>query len=305
MTQWDFLDFIAAQGARYPSFRLMMRAEATGLVEEAGRVLGVRATTPDGPLDIRARLVVGADGRHSTIRTAAGLVVDELGAPMDVLWFHLPRRAEDTPATLGWIERGRILVMINRGEQWQCGFVIPKGASDEVHALGLPAFRDSIAALAPFVRDRVGSIADWDEVKLLTVAVDRLRNWHRPGLLCIGDAAHAMSPIGGVGINLAIQDAVAAANILAEPLRADRLSEDHLRQVQRRRQFPTRATQALQLFVQNRVIRRVLGGTGPITPPLLLRFISRWPVLRRLPARLIGLGFRPEHVRTPDVFAGR
>jgi 2-polyprenyl-6-methoxyphenol hydroxylase-like FAD-dependent oxidoreductase len=305
MPQWDFLDFIAREGARYPTFRLLMRTEATGLIEEAGRVLGVRATAPDGPLDIRARLVVGADGRHSTIRAVAGLAVDELGAPMDVLWFGLPRRVDDTPATLGWIERGRILVMLNRGEHWQCGFVIPKGASDEVHARGLPAFREAIAAVAPFVRDRVETLTDWDEVKLLTVAVDRLRRWHRPGLLCIGDAAHAMSPIGGVGINLAIQDAVAAANILADPLRGDRLTEDHLRRVQRRREFPTRATQALQLFVQNRVIRRVLGGTGPIAPPLPLRLISHWPLLRRLPARLIGLGFRPEHVRTRDVFAGR
>jgi 2-polyprenyl-6-methoxyphenol hydroxylase-like FAD-dependent oxidoreductase len=305
MPQWDFLDFLAREGARYPTFRLLMRTEATGLIKEAGRVVGLRATASEGSLDIRARLVVGADGRHSTVRAAAGLVVDELGAPMDVLWFRLPRRAEDTPATLGWIERGRILVMINRGEHWQCGFVIAKGAGDEIRARGLPAFREAIGALAPFVRDRVETLADWDEVKLLTVAVDRLRRWHRPGLLCIGDAAHAMSPVGGVGINLAIQDAVAAANILAEPLRADRLTEDHLRRVQRRREFPTRATQAMQLFVQNRVIRRVLGGAGPIAPPLLLRLIARWPRLRRLPARLIGLGFRPEHVRTPDVFAGR
>jgi len=301
MPQWDFLNFLAERGARYPTFRLRMRAEVTGLIEEAGCVVGLHATTADGPLEVRASLVVGADGRQSVVRARAGLKVDELGAPMDVLWFRLPRRPGDPEEPMGRFEMGRIFIMLNQGEHWQCGFVIPKGSLEQLRERGLQAFRDSVAQLARFVADRVGHLQDWDTIKLLTVRVDRLRQWYRPGLLCIGDAAHAMSPVGGVGINLAIQDAVAAANLLAVPLRAGRLTTDHLRQVQQRRELPTRITQRLQIFVQNRVITRVLRSVDQLSPPLPVRLLARFPFLCRIPARLIGIGFRPEHVKTPAV----
>jgi 2-polyprenyl-6-methoxyphenol hydroxylase-like FAD-dependent oxidoreductase len=301
MPQWDFLDFLARRAARYSTFALKMRAEVTGLVEEAGRVVGVRATTPEGPLEVRADLVVAADGRQSIVRARAGLAVETLGAPMDVLWFRLTRDPADSDQTMFIARAGRIFIMIDRGEHWQCAFVIAKGTLDEIRATGLPAFRDSVAALAPFVRDRVGEIVSWDDVKLLTVAVDRLTRWHRSGLLCIGDAAHAMSPIGGVGVNLAVQDAVAAANLLAAALREKLLGDDDLARVQRRRDFPTRATQRFQIIAQNRIVTRILGSAGgELTPPLALRLLLRFPTLRRLPARLIGLGIRPEHVRTPE-----
>jgi len=301
MPQWDFLNFLAERGARYPTFRLRMWAEVTGLIEEAGCVVGLHAATADGPLEVRASLVVGADGRQSVVRARAGLKVDELGAPMDVLWFRLPRRPGDSEAPMGRFEMGRIFIMLNQGEHWQCGFVIPKGSLEQLRERGLQAFRDSVAQLAPFVADRVGHLQNWDTIKLLTVRVDRLRQWYRPGLLCIGDAAHAMSPVGGVGINLAIQDAVAAANLLAVPLRAGCLTTDHLRQVQQRRELPTRITQRVQIFVQNRVITRVLSSVGQLSPPLPVRLLARFPFLRRIPARLIGIGFRPEHVKTPAV----
>jgi 2-polyprenyl-6-methoxyphenol hydroxylase-like FAD-dependent oxidoreductase len=299
MPQWDFLSFLAERGARYPTFKLRMRADVTGLIEETGRVVGLQAATPDGPLEVRASLVVGADGRHSVVRARAGLQVDESGAPMDVLWFRLSRRPGDPENPMGRFQMGRIFIMLSRGEYWQCGFVIPKGSLAQLQERGLQAFRDDVAQLAPFVADRVGEIQDWDPIKLLTVQVDRLPQWYRPGLLCIGDAAHAMSPVGGVGINLAIQDAVAAANLLAAPLRADRLTIENLRRVQCRRELPTRVTQRLQLLVQNRVIRRVLGSTEQIAPPLLLRLLALVPFLSRIPARLIGIGVRPEHVNRP------
>ena len=305
MPQWDFLDFLAGHARRYPTFHLAMQAEVTDLIKDGGQVVGVRAKTPGGPLEVRADLVVGADGRHSTVRERAGLKVEDIGAPIDVLWLRLSRRPEDPDQPAGRFDRGRILVMINRGDYWQCGFVIPKGGIEEVRRRGLEAFRAEIAALAPFVANRVDELRSWDDVKLLTVVVDRLRRWYRPGLLCIGDAAHAMSPVGGVGINLAIQDAVAAANLLAAPLLAGRLTTDDLRRVQRRRQFPTRVTQWVQVLVQERVIRRVLGGRRRLRLPLPLRLLRRFPVLRRVPARLIGIGIRPEHVRTPDVFGPR
>jgi 2-polyprenyl-6-methoxyphenol hydroxylase-like FAD-dependent oxidoreductase len=302
MPQWDFLNFLADRAARYPTFALKMRAEVTGLVEEAERVVGVQATTPEGPLEVRADLVVAADGRASIVRARAGLAVETLGAPMDVLWFRLTRKPTDSDQTMFIASAGRILVMIDRGEHWQCAYVIAKGTLDEIRAKGLPAFRDSVAALAPFARDRVGEIASWDDVKLLTVAVDRLTRWHRPGLLAIGDAAHAMSPIGGVGVNLAVQDAVAAANLLAGPLREKRLRDDDLARVQRRREFPTRIIQRFQIIVQKRIVTRILGSDGgELTPPLALRLLLRYPVLRRLPARFIGLGVRPEHIRTPEL----
>ena len=299
MPQWDFLDFVAQQARRYPAFQLEMQAEVTGLIEEGGRVAGVRATTPQGGLTVRAELVVGADGRHSIVRERAGFEIDDLGAPMDVLWMRMSRRPDDPAQTLGRVDTGRILVLLNRDDYWQCAFVIAKGGYDDIRRQGLPAFREEIARLVPYLRERTNELRDWSDIKLLTVAVDRLRMWHRPGLLCIGDAAHAMSPIGGVGINLAIQDAVAAANILAPRFIQTAVCDDDLRAVQRRREFPTRATQRLQVVVQNRIIGRVLRSTAKLSPPLLLRLFGKWALLRRLPARLIGLGFRPEHVKSP------
>jgi 2-polyprenyl-6-methoxyphenol hydroxylase-like FAD-dependent oxidoreductase len=300
MPQWDFLNFLAEQAGRYPSFSLRMQTGVTGLVERFGRVAGVRAAAPGGLLVIHAALVVGADGRHSVVREQAGLQVDEFGAPMDVLWFRLSRSPGDPGQTMGRFDAGRILITINRGEHWQVGYVIPKGSLDEIRNAGLDGFRGTIAALAPFARDRVRELRTWDDVKLLTVRVDRLRRWYRPGLLCIGDAAHAMSPIGGVGINLAIQDAVAAANGLAAPLREGAPTTGDLRRVQRRREFPTRVTQRLQIIVQRRIVTRVLGSRGGRVPlPVALRLLGRFPLLRRIPARLIGIGVRPEHVRAP------
>jgi 2-polyprenyl-6-methoxyphenol hydroxylase-like FAD-dependent oxidoreductase len=301
MPQWDFLNFLAAEGARYANFTLRMRTSATTLIEENGRVVGIAATAPEGPLEIRADLVIGADGRHSTIRAAARLEVETLGAPMDVLWFRLTRRPGDSAETGGRFDAGQILVMINRGEHWQCAYVIAKGSIEKVREHGLPAFRARVAALMPSVADRVDEIAGWDDVKLLTVAVDRLKTWHRPGLLCIGDAAHAMSPIGGVGVNLAVQDAVAAANLLAAPLREKRLTVGDLERVRKRRMLATRIIQGMQVLVQNRIISPLLGREAKVTAPLPVRLIQRFPVLRRIPARLIGLGVRPEHVRTKAV----
>ncbi len=297
MPQWDFLNFLADRAAGYPSFRLLMEAEATGLIEESGRVVGVHATTPGGPIDARADLVVAADGRQSILREKAGLHVKDFGAPMDVLWFRLSRKPDDPSQTMGRFDAGRIFISINRGNYWQCGFVIPKGQVEEVRRRGLEAFRNNVAELAPYAKDGVAELRDWDDIKLLTVRVDRLTEWFRPGLLCIGDAAHAMSPVGGVGINLAIQDAVAAANILARPFRERRLTTEDLAMVQKRREFPTRVTQWLQLAMQRRIIARVLDETKPVKPPLLLRLIGKYPLLRRIPARLIGIGIRPEHVQ--------
>jgi 2-polyprenyl-6-methoxyphenol hydroxylase-like FAD-dependent oxidoreductase len=303
MPQWDFLDFLAQHGRRYPAFHLRMRAEAVDLIEHDGRVTGVRADTPDGPLEVRADLTVGCDGRHSTVRARAGLRVEDIGAPMDVVWLRLPKRANDPDESMGRFEAGRIVVLIDRGDYWQCAFLIPKGAFEETKRAGLPAFRRRIADAVPMFADRVDEIKDWDQVRLLTVAVDRLERWYRPGLLCIGDAAHAMSPIGGVGVNLAVQDAVAAANILWQPLKGGMVNENDLARVQKRREFPTRVTQRIQMAAQNSVIDRALGADKPFEAPLVLRLIDRLPPLRRLPARLIALGVRPEHVHTPDVLA--
>jgi 2-polyprenyl-6-methoxyphenol hydroxylase-like FAD-dependent oxidoreductase len=303
MPQWDFLDFLARPASRHPTFQLLMETEATGLIEETGRVCGVRATGPDGRLDVRADLVVAADGRSSVLRERAGLRVDDLGAPMDVLWFRLSRHPTDPDATMGRFDVGRIFVLLNRGEHWQCGYVIAKGAADEIRRRGLEAFRSAVSALMPFAADRVGEISGWDDVKLLTVKVDRLRQWHRPGLLCIGDAAHAMSPVGGVGINLAIQDAVAAANRLWRPLRDRTVGDEHLRRVQRRREWPTRVTQWLQVVVQRRLVSQALGG-GPLRLPLFVQLLARYPVVRRLPARLVGVGIRAEHIETPAATPG-
>jgi 2-polyprenyl-6-methoxyphenol hydroxylase-like FAD-dependent oxidoreductase len=299
MPQWDFLNFLVEEGSRYPGFHVRMSAEVTDLIESGGLVIGLRAETATGPLEVRAALVVGADGRHSIVRKKAGLSVEEFGAPMDVLWFRLSRRPDDPADPMGRFDAGRIFIMLNRGDYWQCGFVIAKDSLGKIRAAGLPLFLDSVAKLAPFAADRVRELQDWEPIKLLTVQVDRLRQWYKPGLLCIGDAAHAMSPVGGVGINLAIQDAVAAANILAQPLRDGRVTDADLAKVQARRMWPTQLTQWAQLIVQNRVIRQVLGSKGPLPPPWIVRLLARYPFLRRIPARMIGLGVRPEHVRTP------
>ena len=303
MPQWDFLDFVAEQARRYPTFHLQMRADVGELIEQDNRIVGVRAQTPEGRLEVRADMTVGADGRSSTVRELAGLKVRDLGAPIDVLWMRFSRRPTDPDQAGGRFDRGRIFVMIFRGDYWQCGFVIPKGGNQKIRDRGLEAFRKEIAAIAPFLQDRVEELRDWDDIKLLTVKVDRLEQWHREGLLCIGDAAHAMSPVGGVGINLAIQDAVAAANLLATPLRDGKLTCDDLHRVQRRREFPTRLTQRLQVFVQNRIIGHVLSTQQQLKPPLPVRLLRRFPILRRIPARLVGVGFRPEHVQTPDAYS--
>ena len=300
MPQWDFLNFLAEHGRRYPGFHVRMQTEAVDLIEENGRIAGVRAKTAEGMIEVRAELTVGADGRRSIVRQCAHLEVIDQSAPMDVLWMRISRRPGDPAQSLGHAQAGRIFIMIDREDYWQCAFVIPKGAADDIRSRGIEKFREEITTLAPFFRDRISELSDWNDVSLLTVKVDRLKQWHRPGLLCIGDSAHAMSPIGGVGINLAIQDAVAAANILAPKLRAGNLSSDDLAAVQRRREFPTRATQRLQIAVQNRVIRRVLSSSQPLRLPLILKLLGRWPSLRRIPARVIGLGFRPEHIHTRE-----
>ena len=299
--QWDFLDFLVQEARRYPTFRLLMSAEVIGLIEVDGRVAGIRAVTRDGSIEVRAALTIGADGRQSTVREQAGLRVRDIGAPMDVLWMRISRWPSDPGQPLGRFERGRLMALIFRGDYWQCGYVIPKGGYESIRRQGLNAFRRQVAEMAPFLSDRVNELRDWDDIKLLTVKVDRLEKWYRPGLLCIGDAAHAMSPVGGVGINLAIQDAVATANLLAEPLRKGHVTTEHLSRVQRRRELPTRLTQALQVFIQNRVIKLGVRGDGkPLGRPWPVCMLQRWPKLARIPARLIGIGFRPEHVRSVD-----
>ena len=301
MPQWDFLNFIAEKAKQYPRFRLRMESQVTGLLQEDGRMLGVQAKTPHGILEVRADVTVGADGRHSTVREQAGLEVIDLGAPIDVLWMRVSRQPGDPNQTLGRFRAGKILVTLDRGEYWQCAYVIPKGGFETIQAAGLASFRQDIAEIAPFLALRMNEITDWNSVKLLTVAVDRLRQWSKPGLLCIGDCAHAMSPVGGVGINLAIQDAVAAANILASPLTRGAVRDEDLQRVQRRRTFPTRMTQGVQVFMHRKFIRPSLGNRTPIRRlPFPLRLLKQFPLLRRLPARIVGLGFRPEHIATPD-----
>lgn len=296
MPQWDFLNFLAEKGRAYPGFDLKMNTEATELVQEGGRVVGVKANSPDGPITIRADLVVAADGRSSTLRAAAGFLPENFGAPMDVMWFRLPRLPTDTEETQGRFDAGHVFIMLQRGDYWQCAFVIPKGGDAATRAAGLDAFRKSVGALLPFDPERANDIASWDQVKLLTVAVDRLKTWTKPGFLCIGDAAHAMSPIGGVGVNLAVQDAVAAANRLWQPLKEGDLQMSDLRAIQSRRTFPTIATQRLQLIIQNRVISKTLKATGSLRPPAFVRLVSEFPFLSRFTARVLGLGFRPEHI---------
>ena len=294
MPQWEFLDFIAQAASQYPSFQLRMRTKATGFTGTGA----VKANTPDGDLTIEADLVVAADGRHSTLRDAAGFHPIETGAPIDVLWLRLSRKPSDRLSSMGRIESGRFMAVLDRGDYWQCAYVIPKGGFDATRAAGLPAFRAAITSLMPLFAGRVSELASWDDIKLLTVAVDHLAEWSRPGLLFIGDAAHAMSPIGGVGVNLAVQDAVAAANILIPKFKTGTISAEDLRAVQTRREKPTLKTQRLQVFLQNRVISPVLASSGPLHPPWPLRLLQWFPILRRIPARVIGMGFQPEHIQT-------
>jgi 2-polyprenyl-6-methoxyphenol hydroxylase-like FAD-dependent oxidoreductase len=297
MPQWDFLNFIAEKAGLCPGFQLRMEYEVTDLIQENGRVAGVRCNTPEGVLEVRADLTIGADGRRSIVRRKAGLEVIDLGAPIDVLWMRLGRQPDDPEQTLGRVRAGTILVMLNRGDYWQCAYVIPKGGFDEIRTKGLASFQEDVVKVAPFLRESVEELKGWDDIKLLSVAVDRLRHWSRPGLLCIGDSAHAMSPVGGVGINLAIQDAVAAANLLALPLLRGPVNDAQLQGVQRRREFPTRMTQRLQIFAHQRVLGPTLGNETRFTRlPLPFRLLKRFPLLRRIPARVFGLGFRPEHV---------
>lgn len=301
MPQWDFLNFMAEEAKRYSGFRLLMQTEVTDLIEVDERVVGVRAIATTGRLEVHADLTVGADGRRSTVRERGGLEVENSGVPIDVLWMRLSRRADDPNQPLGRFNRGKVFVMLYRGDYWQCAFIIPKGQFEVVRNAGLEAFRQGIADVAPFLSDRVSELNDWDDVKLLSMAIDHLKQWYQPGLLCIGDAAHAMSPVGGVGINLAIQDAVATANILAGPLGAGTVTTEDLRQVQKRRELPARLIQRLQIFVHNRVLGRVMASDRKLTPPWPIKLLLWFPILRRFPARLIGIGFRPEHVRTPVV----
>jgi 2-polyprenyl-6-methoxyphenol hydroxylase-like FAD-dependent oxidoreductase len=297
--QWDLLDFLADHGRRHPNFQLQMDAEAIGLLREGGRVTGVRYRTPGGgEREARARLTVAADGRNSGLRTAAGLRLREFGAPMDVLWFRLAKPPDGSgPSSLGGagrVTRGRMLVRIDRGDYWQCAYLVPKGGYAALQAAGLGAFRDELARLLP-AGAPVAALRSWDDVRVLSVRVDRLTRWHRPGVLFIGDAAHAMSPIGGVGINLAIQDAAAAARLLAGPLRAGEVSPRLLGRVRRRRLLPTVVTQWVQRQVQTRVLSRILAGDRPIGTPRVVRLLDRYPVLQGLPARAIGIGVLPEH----------
>jgi len=301
MPQWDFLNFLLEKSRAFPALKVMMSAEVTGLTEAGGLVTGVTATTLDGPIEIRARLVVGCDGRKSLIRTAAALAVEDLGSPIDVLWFRLSKKPGDPKDVLGRLSLDKMIITIDRGDYWQCAYVIAKDGSERVHAGGIEAFRKAVADGARFLADRVGELKSFDDVKLLSVAVDRLTNWSKPGLLCIGDAAHAMSPVGGVGINLAIQDAVATANLLASKLKAGTVMDRDLMAVRRRRLFPVRVIQRAQVLIQNRVLRPIVSGKiRSLRVPWILERLNANAWLRRWPAQVIGLGLRPEHVRSPN-----
>ena len=303
MPQWDFLNFLADKGRFFPALNILMSSQLTGLIEAAGRIVGVNATTATGPLEVRADLVVGCDGRGSTVRAASGLVVQDLGSPIDVLWFRLSKKPGDPGQVLGHLEADSMIVTIDRTDYWQCAFVIGKGGIERVHANGLAAFKTAVAAGARFLSDRVDELKSFDDIKLLSVTVDRLRRWSKPGLLCIGDAAHAMSPVGGVGINLAIQDAVATANLLAAKLKAGALKDGDLESVRERRLFPVRVIQRLQVTVHNRVLKPMVSGKSgpkrPLTVTWPLKMLDRHAWLRRWPAQILGLGVRPEHVRSP------
>lgn len=296
MPQWDFLNFFAAKAKQFPNFHLLTSTEGTDLIIENGIVVGVRAMSPQGPIELRSQLTLATDGRHSRMREAAGLEVEDLGAPMDVLWFALPRTADHPNETMGMFKPGVMIALLNRETYWQCAFVIPKGSAAQWQAKPIEEFRAAVSKSVPFLVPQVGELKSWDDVKLLTVKIDRLREWARPGLLCIGDAAHAMSPAGGVGVNLAVQDAVATANILYENIRNNRVSLADLKRVQMRRMFPTRVTQRMQVLVQDRMIQPVLTSTKPLHVPGILKFMNRFPILLAIPAYAVGIGVRPEHV---------
>jgi 2-polyprenyl-6-methoxyphenol hydroxylase-like FAD-dependent oxidoreductase len=298
MPQWDFLNFLAEKAKRFPTFSLRMQHEVIDLLIENDRVIGVRAQTPDGERDFRADLVIGADGRHAVTHERARLELEEFGAPIDVLWMRLSKRSDDPPQTLGFFQHGKLLVLLDRGDYFQVGFVIPKGGLDELKARGLPALQGEIVDIAPSLRDRIGELDDWSKIKLLTVQINRLKKWCREGLLCIGDNAHAMSPAGGVGINLALQDAVATANLLAAKLKERPVSVEELAKVQERREWPTRVIQNMQVFIHRHFVTGRSSGNDDKLPSFLRLFIW-FPVLRRLPARMIGMGPRPEHVHSP------
>ncbi|WP_082190561.1 FAD-dependent oxidoreductase [Bradyrhizobium pachyrhizi] len=298
MPQWDFLNYLRESGKRFPSLKVLMKAEATDLIRRGDAVAGVHANTPDGPVEIEADLTIGCDGRHSIVRERAGLDVEEIGAPMDVLWFRVGRRPDETENLFARVEHGKMMVTFDRGDYWQCAYVIAKGQYEAVKARGLPALLDDVLRLAPILKAGIADVKSFDDVKLLTVAINRLTRWTRPGLLCIGDAAHAMSPIGGVGVNLAVQDAVATANILAAKLVHGVPSEDELDAVRRRREFPVRVTQRMQVIAQNNIISAALkAGDQPV--PLALRLITAMPWLQGLTARMVAVGVRPEHVHSP------
>jgi 2-polyprenyl-6-methoxyphenol hydroxylase-like FAD-dependent oxidoreductase len=298
MPQWDFLNFLSAHAKQFPSFQLLMETEVIDLLMEGSRVVGVRAQTPKGDLEIRGDLVIGADGRHSTVHTRAGFQQREFGVPIDVLWMRISKKQGDPKQTFGFFQHGKLLVLLDRDDYWQAGFVIPKGQFDEIKERGLTQFQSDIVEFAGFLRDRVAELDDWSKIRLLTVQINRLRDWCREGLLCIGDSAHAMSPAGGVGINLAIQDAVATANLLADKLRNGPVSVDDLRKVQARREWPTRLIQGMQVFIHRRVVTGQASGRRN-SLPFVLRLLKWFPVLRQLPARFIGMGPRPEHFHSP------
>jgi 2-polyprenyl-6-methoxyphenol hydroxylase-like FAD-dependent oxidoreductase len=300
MPQWDFLNFLSSHAQRFPTFQLCMQTEVVDLLIANGRVIGVRAKTPRGELDLHADLVIGADGRHSIVHTRAGFNLREFGVLIDVLWMRISKKKHDPEQSFGFFQQGKLLVLLDRGDYWQCGFVIPKGGFDEIKARGLPQFQNDIVSFAGFLRDRVAELDDWSKIKLLTVQINRLRDWCREGLLCIGDSAHAMSPAGGVGINLAIQDAVATANLLAEKLRSGPVSVDDLREVQARREWPTRLIQGMQVFIHRHVVTGQ-ASAGRNSLPFVLRLLKWFPILRQLPARFIGLGPRPERFHSPTV----
>jgi 2-polyprenyl-6-methoxyphenol hydroxylase-like FAD-dependent oxidoreductase len=300
MPQWDFLNFLREAGQRFSSLKVMMNAEVVDLIRQGDQIAGVRVTTPEGMLDIRADLTIACDGRHSIVRERAGLAVEEIGAPMDVLWFRAGRRPDETENVFARVEPGSMMVTFDRGDYWQCAYVIAKGQYDAVKARGLPALLDNVARMAPILKAGLSDVKGWDDVKLLTVAINRLKRWTLPGLLCIGDAAHAMSPVGGVGVNLAVQDAVATANLLAAKLASGCPSEDELDAVRRRREFPVKVTQRMQVTAQNNIINAALKSGGqPVKVPLVVRLITAVPWLQGITARFVGVGVRPEHVHSP------